>query len=58
MTSEQKAGGISPEMSEQGVLLKELSELEDLSEEEKVNEREEKKRPQEENQPKKKKELH
>lgn len=42
MTSEQKASGISPEMSELGVLLTELSGLEDLSEEEKVNERKEK----------------
>ena len=42
MASEQKASGISPEMSERDVLLEELTGLEDLSEE-KMNESEEKK---------------
>ena len=41
MTSEQKASGISPEMSELDVLMEELTGLEDLSEEEKANESEE-----------------
>jgi len=44
MTSEQKASGISPEMSELDVLMEELTGLEDLSEEEKVNENGEKNR--------------
>ena len=35
MTSEQKASGISPEMSELDVLMEELTGLEDMSEEEK-----------------------
>ena len=43
ITSEQKASGISPEMSELDVLMEELTGLEDLSEEEKANESEEKK---------------
>ena len=43
MTSEQKASGISPEMSELDVLMEELTGLEDMSEEEKANESEEKK---------------
>ena len=34
MTSEQKASGISPEMSELDVLMEELTGMEDLSEEE------------------------
>ena len=44
MTSEQKASGISPEMSELDVLVEELTGLEDLSGEEKVNESEGKKK--------------
>lgn len=44
MTSEQKASGISPEMSELDVLPEELTGLEDLCEEEKANESEEKNR--------------
>ncbi|XP_015777300.1 PREDICTED: uncharacterized protein LOC107355275 [Acropora digitifera] len=44
MTSEQKASGISPEMSELDVLMEELTGLEDMSEEEKANESEEKNR--------------
>ena len=44
MTSEQKASGISPEMSKLDVLMEELTGLEDLSEEEKANESEEKNR--------------
>ena len=43
MTGEQKASGISPEISELDVLMEELTGLEDLSEEEKANESEEKK---------------
>ena len=44
ITSEQKASGISPEMSELDVLMEELTGLEDLSDEEKANESEEKNR--------------
>ena len=44
MPSEQKASGISPEMSELDVLMEELTGLEDMSQEEKANESEEKNR--------------
>jgi len=44
MTSEQKASGISLEMSKLDVLVEELTGLEDLCEEEKANESDEKNR--------------
>ena len=44
MTSEQKASGISPEMSELDVLMEELTGLEDMPEEEKATESEKKKK--------------
>ena len=43
MTSEQKASGISPKMSELDVLMEDLTGLEDIPEEEKANESEKKK---------------
>ena len=42
MASEQKASGISPEMSELDILLEELTGVEDQSEEERLSESEEK----------------
>ena len=44
MTSEQKASGISPEMSELDVLMEDLTGLEDIPEEEKANESEKKRK--------------